>query len=332
MENEKMPVSGREIGIITSEINELWRQAQSMALTYAVEIGRRLVEAKSVLKFGEWGKWLSKNVSFSQSAANSFMQLFEEYGSSQITLFGAVSNSQTLGNLPYSKALALLAIPSEEREDFAKEVNADELSVRELKKVIAERDAARKEAEEARLEKERLEKLADEARAAQKAAEASASGADELRSKVKGLEAELSKSAESAKKMREKLRAAEKDPKVPKETLDKLRDEARAEVSGEVEAKMKDELEAARKAASEADAQRLAAEKEARAAAERLAQAQKQLKTANPDVTAFKTLFEQIQDGAKKLRVIIAKISAEDEQTANALKGAMRAFGESLGK
>ena len=332
MENEKMPVSGREIGIITTEINELWRQAQSMALTYAVEIGRRLVEAKSVLKFGEWGKWLSKNVSFSQSAANSFMQLFEEYGSSQITLFGAVSNSQTLGNLPYSKALALLAIPSEEREDFAKEVNADELSVRELKKVIAERDAALKDAARANAEKAELEKMAANAKAAQCAAEESAKSADELRTKVERLEKDLEKSSENARKLKDKLKRAESDPKLPPEMLQKLKDEARAEADGELESKVKKELEAAQKAAALAEEKRIAAEKEARAASERLAQAERQLKTANPEVTAFKTLFEQMQDSAKKLLVMIAKISAEDEKTANALRGAMRAFGESLGK
>lgn len=332
MENSKMPVSGREIGVIVGEINELWRQAQSMALTYAVEIGRRLIEAKSVLKHGEWGRWIAENVSFSQSAANSFMQLFEEYGSSQITLFGAVSNSQTLGNLPYSKALALLAVPSEEREKFAEEVHAEDISVRDLKKAIAERDEAIKKAEAAEKARAELEKLADEAKAARAEAEKKARETDKLTDKVKELEGCLTKSADAQRRLTEQLAKAEKDPKVPKEMLESLRKTVRAEVSGELGAKMQTELEAAKKAAADAEAKRLAAEKEARAAAEKLSQAEKQLKTASPDVTAFKTLFEQIQDDAKKLRVLIAKISAEDEQTATKLKGALASFGESLAR
>ena len=79
----------REIGVITAEIKDLCRQAQTMALLFAVEIGRRLEEAKRALPYGAWGDWLKSEVEFSQSTANNFMRLFEEYGSSQISIFGA---------------------------------------------------------------------------------------------------------------------------------------------------------------------------------------------------------------------------------------------------
>ena len=110
----------RSIEVVTDEIKSLVSSAQSVMLGYAVEIGRRLVEAKDLLPHGEWGKWLREKVEFSQSSANNFMKLFEEYGDRQFTLFGAaVSNSQTFGNLSYTKALRLLAVPGEEREEFA---------------------------------------------------------------------------------------------------------------------------------------------------------------------------------------------------------------------
>ena len=148
MEQNKITVAGtaspsRDIAVVTAEIKELNRQAQKMALVYAVEIGRRLCEAKEMLEHGEWGKWLKEEVDFSQSTANNCMKLFREYGAEQITLFGAVTNSQAFENLPYTKALQLLAIPAEEREEFAREVGADELSSRELAAVIKERDEAR---------------------------------------------------------------------------------------------------------------------------------------------------------------------------------------------
>ena len=90
-------VPARDIGVITAEIKEVKRQANNMALMYAIEIGRRLVEAKSVLPHGEWGGWLKNEVDFSQSTANNFMKLYDEYGQAQISIFGAVSNSQTIG-------------------------------------------------------------------------------------------------------------------------------------------------------------------------------------------------------------------------------------------
>lgn len=59
MENQvqvtNQSLSVREIGVITSEIKDICRQARSMALMYAVEIGRRLTEAKEILPHGEWG-------------------------------------------------------------------------------------------------------------------------------------------------------------------------------------------------------------------------------------------------------------------------------------
>jgi len=47
-------------------------------LTNAIEVGKRLKEAKALLPHGEWGKWLVESVSYSQRTANRLMQLFEE--------------------------------------------------------------------------------------------------------------------------------------------------------------------------------------------------------------------------------------------------------------
>ena len=77
-EIKKESAPAREIGIITAEIKDLCRQAQTMALLYAVEIGRRLDEAKRALPYGKWGEWLKNEVEFSQSSANNFMKLYEE--------------------------------------------------------------------------------------------------------------------------------------------------------------------------------------------------------------------------------------------------------------
>ena len=114
----------RDIKTVTTEIRTLHRQAQCMVLGYAIEIGRRLKEAKAMLDHGQWGPWLREEVDFSQSSANNFMRIFEEYGAQQVSLFGD-ANSQVLGNLPYTHALRLLALPAEERESFVEEHHAE---------------------------------------------------------------------------------------------------------------------------------------------------------------------------------------------------------------
>ncbi len=129
--------------MIAAEIRAL----TGSVLSGILEIGRRFTEAKELLPHGAFGDWVRGQTGYSMSTANNFMRLYSEYGADQGSLFGASANSQTFGNLSYSKALALLEVPAEERESFAREVGAEELSVRELKEAIRERDERLEEAE-----------------------------------------------------------------------------------------------------------------------------------------------------------------------------------------
>ena len=132
----------RTLEVIAAEIHTF----TASMLNNVIEIGRRLCEAKEMMPYGEFGKWVKENTAYSVSSANNFMRLFNEYGAAQGSLFGAETESQTLGKLSYSKALALLAVPAEEREAFAERVDAEHLSSRELQEAIRERDEARSEA------------------------------------------------------------------------------------------------------------------------------------------------------------------------------------------
>ncbi len=130
------PKEGRDIETITNEVLELKKTAGESILG----IGHRLLEAKSVLKHGEWLPWLSERVDLSERAAQNFMRLAREW-----------SNPQALSDLGASKALALLAIPAEDREEF---IAADhvvdggevkkvaEMTTRELDRAIKARDEA----------------------------------------------------------------------------------------------------------------------------------------------------------------------------------------------
>ena len=125
-----------------AEIRMYVDAGRRISLLCGIEIGRRLVQAKEMLGHGEWLPWLEKETEFSSSSAQRYMKLFDEYGASQQGLFGPETNSPTLGNLPISKALALLSVPESDRIEFAEEVDAEHISVRELKQAIKERDEA----------------------------------------------------------------------------------------------------------------------------------------------------------------------------------------------
>lgn len=93
----------RPLEVIETEINFYKNQTA----TGIIEIGKRLIEAKSQLPHGEWGKWLEEKVEFKERTAQRFMQAANEY-----------SNPSTLTHLSQSKIFALLGLPQDQRQDF----------------------------------------------------------------------------------------------------------------------------------------------------------------------------------------------------------------------
>lgn len=144
--------------LIAQEINHLKAQTRNVVLYNAIEIGRRLSEAKQCIPHGEWGRWLESSVDYSQSTANNLMRIFEEYGADQMALFGETGpKSQALGKLGYTQAVALLAVPANEREQFIEEHEIEMMSTRELQQAIKDLNQARKELEEKEEESRRLQ-------------------------------------------------------------------------------------------------------------------------------------------------------------------------------
>lgn len=124
----------QSIETLTAEILILKQQtAQNI-----IEIGKRLIAVKDSLPHGEWGKWLEEKVDFHQNTALKYMRVANEF-----------SNSTSLLNLGTAKLFALLDVPSEEREVFVEENKVDEMTTRELQKVIAEKKALEKQFEDA---------------------------------------------------------------------------------------------------------------------------------------------------------------------------------------
>lgn len=323
-------VTVRDIQTVTTEIWMIRRQVEQTALSGAIEIGRRLTEAKELLPHGEWGKWLREEVSFSQRTANNFMRLAAEYGDAQVSLFGA--NSQALADLPYTKALQLLAVPEEEREEFAAANHVADLSSRELEKLIRERDAAQEEtaqAEAARDETARRLAAALEAQEdAAKVGAAQRSRAEVAEARAKELEDKLDKAQKKAREAAAALKAARENPAIPRDAMDKLRREAEEQAAREAAEKAEARQAELRAARDKADEEARQAREAARQAEEARDEAKRRLALANPDAAVFAALYGQIQEDWNKLHGAWIKAAAADAATGEKLKAAVRALAE----
>ena len=214
--------------IVAAEIRQIADQTRKMVLNSSIEIGKRLCEAKEMVPHGEWAAWLEKNVDFSQSSANNFMKIYTEYGDIQGELWGASAKSQTFGNLSYSQAVALLAVPAEEREEFVKENHVEDMSTRELQEAIKARDEALAAVEKAEKKEKKLQKDLDFAnkklkmeqedhekmqKAAEDAANETQAKIEELREKLAAAEAKEPEPSEEMqaeiKRLKEQLKKAE---------------------------------------------------------------------------------------------------------------------------
>lgn len=124
--NEMMQTRTPEV--IAAEINTIKAQAREVYVRSAVEIGRRLYEAKNSVPHGEWGKWLETNVDYSERTAQNLMAVYEEYGRK--------GNAQALTGLTFTKAVQLLRLDGETRAELMETEDVAAMSTRELEMKI----------------------------------------------------------------------------------------------------------------------------------------------------------------------------------------------------
>ena len=115
---------GRSMEEITASVRIHMRNMVNNAL----EIGMDLTEAKEACRHGEWIPWL-KSVGISASTAANYMRVARE-----------VSADSRMAQLPYTKILALLNAPPEEREELAEA--AEDMSAAEIRRLTEERNRA----------------------------------------------------------------------------------------------------------------------------------------------------------------------------------------------
>ena len=313
------PEEERDLFLIEGEILFYKRQAGGAFL----EIGKRLNEAKRQLSHGEWLPWLREKVDISERSAQDLMRLAREY-----------SKSAEIADLGASKALALLGLPASEREQFAAEKHAvdgveksvSEMTAKELKQAIRERDEALKAAQAAKADaataEEARAKMAEDMAMVNASLEDARQERERADDQVRQLEAEL-----------EVLKARPVDvaveTMVDQEAVEKARADAVAEMQGK--------LDRAKAAKEKAEARQKTAEASLAEVRRRLEAAEKADKraalSADKDLAMFEVLFTQGQDLANKLHGLLIKARGrEDQATAQGMEKALRALAEAIGR
>ena len=303
------PVEGRTIETITDEILDAKRTGGEAILT----IGRCLIEAKDMLPHGEWLPWLNERVEFSERTARNFMRLAREW-----------TNRQTLADLGAAKALTLLALPAEEREQFVEDHNVIDMSARQLKEAIRERDEARKAAEAAKADASAAEQARAKMEADMAVVNASLAAARE----------EKQKADQEAARLENELAALKARPvEVAVETV--VDPEAIEKAKAEAVAEIKAKLDKAREAKAKADEKRKQAEASVEILKKSLENMERNEKKAalssDKDVAQFEVLFNQGQELANKMRGLLLKARGrEDPSAAQGMEKALTALAEAV--
>ena len=289
---------------------EIWFYKRQAGRAF-IEIGRRLNEAKERLPHGEWLPWLRERVAFSERTAQDFMRLAKEYG-----------ESAEIADLGAAKALALMALPVSERAEFAaekhlvngEEKTASEMTVKELKEAIREREEARAELSAAEAARD---KMAEDVKF--------------LNERVSGLVEEVSQRERELKALRERPAEVAVKEVVDTAAVEKARAEgeeaARKAADAELQ-KAKEALAAAKEKGKKAKQQLQELEeavRQAKADAEK-ARKEKQL-AGDKDLAAFTVLFEQTQQNVNRMADTLRKMDGDGRgETADKLRKALEAL------
>ena len=188
MPNTIITSSGRTREEITASVRLHMRNMVGSAL----EIGADLIEMKEACQHGEWLPWL-KEIGLSSSTAANYMRIAREIGT-----------DSRIAQLPYTKILALMAAPKEDREALAEA--ADSMSAAEIRRLTDERNRA---AEAANAETARADRAENDAKMFNQEASALRVQLQTAEKKIDGLRNELNGKAQYAEELRAQLLVAE---------------------------------------------------------------------------------------------------------------------------
>ena len=305
------PAEGRTIEAITGEILDAKRAGGEAILT----IGRCLIEAKDMLRHGEWLPWLNEQVELSERTAQKFMKLAREW-----------SNPNTLADLGASKALMLLALPEGERDAFLEDHNVIDMSARQLEQAIKERDEARMAVKQAEADQHAAEQARDKMAEDMRLLNARLAGVREDREQamenVARLEAELAD-----------LKAKPVDVAVETVVDQAAIDKARADAIAEMQEKLDKAKAAADKARDKQKQAEASVEILKRSLEERDKAEKKAAIAGDTELAQFEVLFVQGQELANKLHGLLLKARGREDQTAaQGMEKAMKSLADTIGR
>ena len=312
--NETMIIEPRrQLSDVTRDI----RIKTGQFLLDAIEIGRLLHEAKTMVEPGGWMDYVDRELPFSQSWVNNYMRLYKEYGAEQLSIFG---NSQATAKLSPTQALELLALPAQERDEFMETHDVENMSTRELKQAIRERDEAlqaQQVAEQAQnaaedqlaQDREKISQLQE------KITKAAAAG-EELETEIEKLKTQLAKAKEKRKAAEDALAKAKENPEIPASMMEEMRQQVAADAAKEATEDLQKKLDAATAAKESADKALAAAE-------QKLEAAEKAAKLANPDTAVLQVLSKRFLDEFNNRHNQLKQVQQTDPETGEKLKNAI---------
>ena len=298
------PAEERDIETITGEILGAKRAGGEAILT----IGRCLIEAKDMLSHGEWRSWLEEGVEVSERSAQRFMRLAREG-----------SNPTALSDLGATKALTLLALPPEEREQFMEENNVIDMSARQLEQAIKERDEARAAAEHAVVEQHTAEAARAKMAEDMKLLNVRLSGAREEREQamqaVSRLEAELAD-----------MKARPVEVAVETVVDQAAVDKARADAIAEMQAKLDKAWDKQKQAEAAVEVMKRSMEEQEKVA-------KKAAMSGDVEMAQFDAFYGQVKEMGNKMNDLLIKArSREDKTVAHVMEKALRYLAEAFGR
>lgn len=324
----------RDSSIIAAEINTIKARTQKEILSASIEIGQRLCEAKEVVGHGQWTQWLKEQVSYSQSTANNLMKVYREYGD-KVNLLGG-EESQTFGNLNYSQAIALFAVPEDQREDFVKENDVENMSARQLQATIKKmKEAYEKGQKQIEAEKEELRAKNKALEEERQKIENQYEGQKKLyENAVKSRSDAEEKLKENTEAMQKEIDALKNAPKtLSDKEIQKLRDELKAKITADFkkkEEKLSSEKKTAEEKAVEIEREyqeqlkKLELDKES--LLKKQEEAEKKLALAAPDAQRFEVHFNNFQKDYQSMHEALQSLVKNGNQdSADKLKKALEA-------
>lgn len=340
--------SGNRLQQLAVEIITFDRQAKITAVSCAIEIGERLLEAKDLVPHGEWGMWLKENVNYSQSTANNFMRLYKEYGNNQGSLFTTLTNSQTIMNLDVSKALALTVLPPEEREEFVAEHDVEQMSTRDLKEALQENRELKQQQQQLQKQLEEKDRQVKETSAQLDTAITERQKMQEKLSETvnqnAGYEKSLQVKIDAAKKLEQEKKAAEEKRRESEQKVQQLQQQIdalkeqklqpdqqiigqlRAEAEKQVQQQFQEQIEKLTQEKERAEQKAQQAEEKNRQLESKASSVQSR------ELIVFDEKFKAFQDNYNQLNTLIAKMEdATAGKVREAVKKLLSVMTENLG-